>query len=466
MTTRTWLSATLAVCIIAIAPSSSAEDFSIDLTRIYYQDGSGREIDYDFSTGSVDGEGAIAIPPAAILQRPTEEAGTAYAWAPVFGNVSCALGGGAATMSIPQADITIPPIPSATIAADGDPADWAAVGPYVQDTNTLEDDVSQPGTDVEYVKLAYSTDGTRLNILIKVTDAISQGLFYRMFFTRDTDDIDRPDNYQVDFQHGGGGWDVVSQGWDSEGEWYPIDEDGLAAASGAFIEGSFDVAALGLGSEFFFLGRTMQSEAPYAHYDYFGVSGFEQEGLYGLGPNPGDPTAAATGDCTFEATITNFQNVSREQYYFDVGVGLGSWEPGPQPELWATWFTGMHEGTLYENVLVLGVGVYDESTGEEWESAEIVLEELNPSTTTLDLKVEITGGTTFSASYRVNDGAGPWQPLWQHTITQGQMRGIPELFPYLCMETGYESTGLDIQNIFIGQFNSQVNGTPDAPNPY
>ena len=464
MTTRMWLSATLAVCIIAIAPSSSAEDFSIDLTRIYYQDGSGREIDYDFSTGSVDGQGIIAIPPAAILQRPTEEAGTAYGWGPVYGDISCVLGVGAARMSIPQADITIPPIPSATIAVDGDPADWAAVGPYVQDTNTLEDDVSQPGTDIEYVKLAYSPDGTLLNILFKVTDAVSQGVWYRMFFTLDPDNMDSPGNYQVDFNYRDGAWRVDGQGWYSEDNWYWIDPLGQVAASGAFIEGTIDVGALGLGNEFFFFGRTMQSESPYARYDYFRASEFDQEGLYGLGPNPGDPTAAATGDCTFEATITNFQNVSREQYYFDVDVGLGGWESGPQPALWALWFTGMHEGIHYENVLVLGAMVENESTGEEWESAEIFLEELNPSTTTVDLKVEITGGTTFSASYRVNDGAGPWQPLWQHTITQGQMRGIPELFPYVYMETGYEPIP-DITEIGIDQFKDYQDGSPLAA-PY
>jgi|GEM_PF-2342776 len=445
------------------APMVPEDDFSVDVTRIYYQDGSGREIDYDFSAGSIDVDGTITIPDSAVLQRAPGEAGTTFLWEPVYGDVQSELGAGFCRMSIPQADIfSAPSIPSADIVVDGSPDDWLAIQPYVQDDNTSEDDVSQAGSDVEYVKLAYSTDGTRLNILMKVTDAISQELFYRMFFARDTEHIG-PGDYQVDFLHLGGGWDVASQGWDSEGDWYPIDEDGLAAASGAFIEGSFDVAALGLESEFYVFGRTMQSEAPYAHYDYFGASEFEQEGGCAIGAL--DAAAPASENCTFEVTVANFCNVTRENYYFDICAGLGSSEPDIEPEIWATWFTGTLEGTYYENALVLGAEVSDEVTWQDWENDPIIVEGLDPSTTTLDLKAQVENGVTFTASYRIN--AGEWQSLWQHTIADGQMLGFPEMFPYVDLETGFEGGEPmpDITDILIIKNEKHIDGV-NPPDPY
>jgi hypothetical protein len=47
----------------------------------------------------------------------------------------------------------------------------------------------------------------------------------------------------------------------------------------------------------------------------------------------------------------------------------------------------------------------------------------------VDVKLQVTGGTSFIAQYRLNDG--PWQQIWQHTITSGKMHGFPELKPYI-----------------------------------
>ena len=281
----------LVILLLSVQQVKAADSYSINLSHIYYQDGCGREIDYDFSSGTIDGNGVITIPDSAIVQRAPGEASTEFLWEPIYG-VENQLGSGFCRMIIPQADVNIPVIPSANITIDGGVSDWALVEPYVLDDNTFEDDISVSGSDIEYVKLAYSQDGHKLNMLIKVADAINEQVWYRMFFDHDFDYdgdgwLNKPGNYQVDFQYStGSGWDVVSQGWNSEdgGDWYPIDEQGQVAASGAYIEGSVDINALGLGCRFYFLGRTTQQlESDMYVYDWFSVRENEQEGFSAIG---------------------------------------------------------------------------------------------------------------------------------------------------------------------------------------
>ena len=47
--------------------------YSAEISRIFYQDDTGRTIDYDFSSGSIDANDVIAIPPSAV-QTPEPQA--------------------------------------------------------------------------------------------------------------------------------------------------------------------------------------------------------------------------------------------------------------------------------------------------------------------------------------------------------------------------------------------------------
>lgn len=341
--------------LLSVQQVNAADSYSINLSHIYYQDGCGREIDYDFSSGTIDGNGVITIPDSAIVQRAPGETNTVFLWEPISG-IENQLGGGFCRMIIPQADVNIPAIPSANITIDGDVNDWSLVEPYVLDDNTHEDDISVPGSDIEYVKLAYSQDGHKLNILIKVADAVSEEIWYRMFFDHDYDGhIDKPGNYQVDFLQysAGSGWDVVSQGWNSEDgwDWYPIDEQGQVAASGVYIEGSLDVNALGFGRRFYFLGRTMQPHEPYGSYDWFSVRKDEQEGFSAIGAYDA-VRQQVPYDWQFGVTISDFNNVDKEQYYYDLDISSGRSE------------------IQYENIVTQNHTVIIDGNNSDWSSLE------------------------------------------------------------------------------------------------
>lgn len=344
----------LVALLFMVQGAKAADSYSIDLSHIYYQDGCGREIDYDFSSGTIDGNGVITIPDSAILQRAPGEANTVFLWEPIYNGVENQLGSGFCRMIIPQADVNIPAIPSANITIDGGVSDWALIDPYVLDDNTREDDISVPGSDIEYVKLAYSQDGHKLNILIKVADAVSEEIWYRMFFDHDFDElIAKPGNYQVDFQYStGSGWDVVTQGWNSEDgwDWYPIDEQGQVAASGMYIEGSLDVNALGLGCRFYFLGRT-QSHETYDIYDWFSVREDEQNGFSAIGAYD-VVRQQVPYDWQFEVTISDFNNVVQEQYYYDLYISSGRSE------------------IQYENIVTQNHTIIIDGNSSDWSSLE------------------------------------------------------------------------------------------------
>ena len=342
----------LVILLLSVQQVKAADSYSINLSHIYYQDGCGREIDYDFSSGTIDGNGVITVPDSAIVQRAPGEASTKFLWEPIYG-VENQLGSGFCRMTIPQADINIAAIPSANITIDGGVSDWALVEPYVLDDNTFEDDISVSGSDIEYVKLAYSQDGHKLNMLIKVADSISEEIWYRMFFDHDFDEqIAKPGNYQVDFQYStGSGWDVVSQGWNSEdgGDWYPIDEQGQVAVSGMYIEGSLDVNALGLGRRFYFLGRTQSYEA-YDIYDWFSAREDEQDGFSAIGAY--GPVGQVPYNWQFQATISDFNNVDQEQYYYGLHISSGRSE------------------IQYENIVTQNHTVIVDGNSTDWSSLE------------------------------------------------------------------------------------------------
>lgn len=432
--------------------AASDDMFAVDLSHFYYDDGAGRIIDCNFSSGTIDANGVITIPDSAIIQRAPGEEDTTFLWEPIHGDIVNELNSGYCTMSIPQADITIPPIPNADIVIDGSRSDWDTVPIYVQDKNTRYDDISTPGSDMDYIKLAYSNDGSKLNILIKVSDAISQDVWYSMFFDNDAHDPDgfdaKPGNHQVDFAYNTG-WDIVSRGWNSEdsSDWYSIDEQGEVSVSGDFIEGSVNVAALGISTDYYFVGRTVKRDASYIRYDIVEDVRIKPVGISALRAN--GFTNLSSPKWQTEMTFSGFQNVNREQYWYAIQVGAGH---VVSPNVRITWVSGTFEGTYYENALVLDAYIgSDYIYRDPNDSDQTFLFGYDPTTAIIHSKIEVQNGTDATVSYRINN-AGSWTTLWQHTIPEGQMLSFPHLSPYVRLETGY----LPIPGDF--DYDGKVNG--------
>jgi hypothetical protein len=161
-------------------------------------------------------------------------------------------------------------VPIANTAIDGEMTDWTSVEIAIEDENEGRDDISIPGSDIEYVKLALNPDKSRLFFLMKASEIINIEVWYRMWFDNDKDgEIDNePDDRQVDFEYNNGKWEIVSEGNMGDNP-FEVNEDGEVFSTGQYIEGSVDIQMLGLEQEFFISGRTMQNQEPYNNYDNF-----------------------------------------------------------------------------------------------------------------------------------------------------------------------------------------------------
>jgi len=426
-------------------------DFRVTMERIHYRDDSGREIDYDFSTGYLGASGELKIPSNALLATPPSETGSDYYWERFPINQVGVLEEGAYRLSIPQATSQLPTIPKATITVDGSEADWNGVAVYIEDPSNDVPYWMAPstGTDLQYLKLAYSPKNAKLYILMKLTSSVNQGMWYRLFIDKDLDgDIGEPGDFQIDIQFVGSSWQVVSQGWNSPSgdDWYPVAEGGVVAVSGNIIEVRVDTSAFGLTDPFIAFGRTMAGSFPYNDYDTFQTNYYETEGWTALG---GNCQEAASTEWEFSSRLSDFQNAGQAQHYYAVSVGAGSWEDDDlEAYVYATWFTGTYNGDSYTNALILEAEVLNDLEGDqayEWwwglDTGEgVLLDGLDPATTVLDLKIAITdNGQTVSAYYRLNsEEHQPWTLLVTHALPDGVGRvyGYCEVYPTVSMETG------------------------------
>ncbi|MEN6575281.1 MAG: hypothetical protein ABFD90_02975 [Phycisphaerales bacterium] len=412
------------------------------------QDNVGRHILYDFSEGSMGLLGVVTIPSSAVLSRPADESGTSYLLEMGFLQQEVSLEGGVYTISVPQPLEVPPSIPAASIAVDGSAAEWTGVAAYLTDRPAgYWTSWSNSGLDVEYVKLAYGANGSKLNILIKTADSIRQDAWYRLFLDRDLDgDVDEPGDFQIDFQYAGSSWDVVSQGWNSDDgwDWYPIEEGGTVVVSGQFIEGSVNAAAFGLPGDLNVFGRTMQNASPYASYDEFSTDFLETSGFASIGAiNAG---SLVPDEWEFSARISDFNNV-QDQGYYGVGVGTGSSENDDlDADFEVGWFSGDYQGTHYSHALVMSASVEndldEDPNAYEWEWAYgegggLLIEGLDPDTAVLDLKVAVSNsGQAASFYYRINSDPSGWHLAVSHTLPGGvgRMYGMFDTFPTIGLD--------------------------------
>lgn len=162
-------------------------------------------------------------------------------------------------------------------------------------------------------------------------------------------------------------------------------------------------------------------------------AGEDVEGGWAMGAE--GSVAPASSNWTFQVSFADFFGVGEENHYLDIDIGGGGWDASLSPGVYATWYTGWYQGTYYSNGLIFGASIWNDSLDDDiWESDDVILTGLSPITTTLDLKMEVSNGVTFVASYRVNDGS--WETLGQHTVSEGSMLGFPELSPYVDLESG------------------------------
>ncbi|MCK5272582.1 MAG: hypothetical protein KAJ52_08385 [Sedimentisphaerales bacterium] len=421
--------------------------YSAEISRIFYQDDTGRTIDYDFSSGSIDANDVIAIPPSAV-QTPEPQA--EYFWLPKGENVQLELGEGSAPMSVPAADLCIKPIPFAEIIVDGDPCDWVSVETCLEDQNNYGDVVTEQGSDVEYVKLAYNEDQTRLYILIKVTDTINPDLVYRVFLEGSgTLHSLWYGRYMIDFLYDSD-WTVDSYIWDKAYAFSSIAEPGQVTAAGAFLEVSLDMTKMVyLEERFYFSGESLRILPPGNVFlpdqpdymragrerflvndeplDWFAAPQRFPLGVCALEGSNIDPQSADLWE--YEVSFEHFGNAERQQFYHHAAVAMADpnvYEPTPA-YVWASWFSGkIVWWQEQENVLFLGANL----GGVSWSIAN-GLKGYDPNDIKLDLKIQVEGTVPSqryaTALYRINDGQ--WETLLRRALLPEQMLSYPKLSP-------------------------------------
>jgi len=442
-----------------------AADFQAGIDAIYYSDSSGRTINYDFSSGSMDTNRVITIPSGAITARPASESAATFLWEPGEQWRDVSLIGGLYSLSVPQALPAVVPIPTAAITVDGSPDDWADVTPYIQDATADVWWAGVSGADVELLKLAYSPDYSKLYILLKLTENVNQGLCYRLFLDQD---LNRGHSlqtvYEIDlamsYVESPARWAAVCNGWRSNdaGDSYSINAHGVVGVWGPYLEASVDCAPFGLPAPLCVFGRTVWFGLPNPDLDSF-TSSFETVDGY----------ACLTADYTVASAPTTWQLAARIKDF--VNPGFGDSSPylhyfGPtlsgggsseqcalQPRLAAVWVTGDFQDTDLDQTLVIIARVEKHSdsgayywTWEPSYGGGVVLGELDPATTVVDLKMAVSsGGQKVDFYYRINststlDSGTGWLPATSHTLPggTGTMDGLPTITPAVGLETSFE----------------------------
>jgi hypothetical protein len=229
--------------IILTAVLSVADDFSANVHKLYYSDGYNRVIDYDFVNGTADQLGKINLPGGSF----SGTGSTAPAWEPQHFDEQGSKGNGFYKISLPQAVTVLPEIPTAEIAVDESTADWENVPPYCVDriNDSLSPEIS--GSDIEYFKLAYSPDGSRINFLIKLTSPSSEcteSVDFTLSFEKNLGS--RPGDTGIYFYHNCIWW--YTKGYVVGSDYYrnEVEVNPAISVFDNYIEGSADAAPLGL----------------------------------------------------------------------------------------------------------------------------------------------------------------------------------------------------------------------------
>jgi len=450
---------TLSVLLAVVGQTTvEAADFQADLDALYYHDSASRTLNWDLSSGTVDGSGVVTIPAS-------WDSGAVLTLQPDGGLTSKSFSSseGVYHLAIPPATPGIKAIPTAAsdVTVDGSPDDWADIEVYIQDPVGDVWWAGVPsGADVEYLKLAYSSDQSELYILLKLTENANPDLWYRLVLRETMEENEGlPGVFLLDIQGGGMWWGIYGTGWYPDGSSYQVpntDVGGLVAVSGPYLEASINTAPFGLPTKARMSGTTALASDFRIVYDQFVTNFKTTAGAVYL--NGGTVTAPTTW--TTAARIRGFANWAFEgtcPYMRFAGVVLSGETLNNDgliiPQLQAFWVTGDFDGTEVSDALVLMARVDKGGGGTEYhwrwnpltsDTDGVVVTGLNPSTTVLDLKLDVTNnGRTVTFYYRTNStsalNAGTWLTATSHTLTAGTgaMYGVPTTYPHVELETGF-----------------------------
>jgi len=456
----------LALLALAGPTASRAADFQADLDALYYHDGAGRTLNWDLTSGAADAQGVVTIPSAAYTLPPAET-GAVLTVAPsgLTTHTFDSSGSGVYHMAIPPAQPGVPQIPTAasTITVDGSPDDWSSVPVYIQGGNEEAGVTIPSGAHVEYVKLAYRADQKRLCILYKLTETANTSVMYRLFLDKNLDRETRgTTDFQIDLMRTGSQWSVIGSGWhsnDFSDYYFPSDPNAVVVVSDQYLEAAVSTSVYGLPAKVMISGQTMMNADPYTKYVQLAAPDRDTEGYVYLN---GDQhiTVAAPKTWTAAARIQGFANWAFEDtcpYLRMAGAFLsGSGEDtAVQPRLDALWITGDMDGTELNNALVIAATI--EKGGDtgsyqwNWDPANndggVILTDLDPSTTVVDLKLDITNnGQTVTFYYRTNStsalNAGTWTTAVAKTLPAGTgtMYGAPTVGPRVGLQANFNRT--------------------------
>ncbi len=324
------------------------------------------------------------------------------------------------------------------VTVDGSISEWSGVAELITDDNSGEDDVSASGSDVEWIKAAYSSDQNQVYVLLKVADQVDTGILYRFFVNDDYDFAASVSMKQFDFAHDGFSWDVVTQGFNSNDpwDWYLINENGQIAVNGAYIEAAIDSSALGLPGSRVLFGQSRNSTT-YQTYDEFGVGStsweWDWEPLVHYQPGQ-------TIDLTWDLDPQDFVHLYLEP------LEEGSWTPDAytiamnQPGVGS--YSWTIPGTIPEGTYRVHFQTHD-FTEEGWSGAFYIAQQFdNPFTRIpipLNLYDNFNSGNIEGSKYTIQaEGAST-----AYNVENNQLRLNPSDSQWASLEFGLTDTSMD-----------------------
>jgi hypothetical protein len=418
--------------IILTAVLSVGDDFSANVHKLYYSDGYNRVIDYDFVNGTADQLGKINLPGGSF----SGTGSTVPAWEPQHFDEQGSKGNGFYKISLPQVVTVLPEIPIAEIAVDESAADWENVPPYCVDriNDSLSPEIS--GSDIEYFKLAYSPDGSRINFLIKLTSPSSEcteSVDFTLSFEKNLGS--RPGDTGIYFYHNCIWW--YTKGYVVGSDYYrnEVEVNPAISVFDNYIEGSADAAPLGLPLPVNVTLDTYKSkQLDTAKHPYLCASGGANVSIDGVLPE--------SNSWCIKAKISEIQNVAAVDNVYEIKFGLtnGNFN-GPAVSVLFSKYDQDHTALTINSV-------YQDCYSYWQGSNPVLLPDCDPAAASFDFMLSTNDGRTLNFFYKMNASeTAEWISLDSYTPPIGNsttINGFPYFTPAVTLLAGYSYNVLDI----------------------
>lgn len=460
---------------VGVADVATLDAASASVGWVYYSDSLGRLVDWDFSGASANTDGVVVVPTGAGTSSDPNEGAAAFALEPGAEAHVQSVASGSLGLKVNQ-PIATPPVIGVEVSA----IDWNTQPIYAADGTGETLAAAPTGADIDYVKAVYNVDSSVLHFQIVLADAPDSNVRYRVILdeTLSGDGWDFGD-YAVEITNSGAGWVATARVIDANEHEQNLPDAVTVVVNGSSIEIAVPTSAVGLPGP---LNLIVETEGVGG---VFNRRGLDQAsaGLRGTGANSlltATGLNAGTADqWTWAARFGSFvpaagQQIASGVYFDSSATAFGEGEPG----IGAQWFTGVYEGALYTNALVLAawIDVDGATTGYEWSNEPdngggLFITGLDPAATVVDLKEEVTNaGQTATFYYRLNSdstgvGGTDWVEFATHTLPVGvgSMTALAGQSPRLGLEAGYVDAGTSTASVSGTVFvDSDGSGTRDA----